>query len=62
MQERPYGAQAHAIAADTLKPSTRALALKNEEPPADADAEAEEGRMTSEELTEKQYQSPLTKH
>ena len=48
MQERPSGAQAHAIAADTFRPSTRALALKNEEPPADAEAEAEEGRKTSE--------------
>ena len=61
MQERPSGAQAHAIAADTFRPSTRALALKNEEPPADAEAEAEEGRRTSEELEEKQYQALLAK-
>ena len=61
MQERPSGAQAHAIAADTFRPSTRALALKNEEPPADAEAEAEEGRKTSEELEEKQYQALLAK-
>ena len=61
MQERPSGAQAHAIAADTFGPSTRALALKNEEPPADTDAEAEEGRRTSEELEEKQYPALLAK-